>query len=263
MRKITVLTCGMVIAALVGCGTQPAAQTSSDFDTFEDLTASVAENTAAKPSVHFDLTMEVAGQSFTGNGAGNLGAQPALRMTMSVPPAGQMDMRLVGDVLYLRLPQEITPGKPWVRVDPNGNDPISRTLGAGLRQLKQNGDPSQTLKQFEGAGVITAKADEQLNGKATTRYSITIDMKKVAASQTDPDLRKMIDQALQSGVDTFPMQLWLDQENLPVRTTMEIPFKNPSTQQVDQIRISIDYSEWGKPVEVSAPPAEQVSEVPR
>lgn len=263
MRKITLLICGMVVAALVGCGTRPAGQNSSDFGTFEDLAANVAASTAAKSSVHFVLRMEVAGQSFTGDGDGKLGAQPALQMTMSIPPAGQMDMRLVNDVLYLKLPQELTAGKPWIRVDPNGNDPISRTLGASLRQLKQNGDPSQILEQFSGAGMITGKADEQLNGKATKRYSLTIDVKKVAASQTDPDLKQMIDQALQTGVDTFPMQVWLDQENLPLRTTVDVPFKNPNTQQAENVKISIDYSDWGKPVEISAPPAEQVGDVPR
>jgi hypothetical protein len=32
-------------------------------------------------------------------------------------------------------------------------------------------------------------------------------MKKVAARQTDPDLKQMIDQVVQAGSDTFPVQL--------------------------------------------------------
>jgi hypothetical protein len=256
----------MAVAALmlVGCGTQPAAQRSSPkADTFEDLATNIAAHTAAKPSVHFVLTMVAAGQSFTGDGDGKLGAQPALQLKMSVPPAGELSMRLINDVFYLKLPPGLASGKPWLRIDSNGNDQLSKTLGAGLRQLKQSGDPSQSLKRFEGAAVITGKAPEQLNGKATTRYSITIDMNKVAAAQNDPDLKQMMDKALQAGVSTFPVEVWVDQEYLPVRTTMDIPFKNPNTQQTDRVKISIDYSDWGKPIEISAPPADQVGTFPR
>lgn len=264
MRKFTLLLWGMVVAALVlvGCGTQPAGQRSSQADTFEDLATNIAAHTAAKSSVHFVLTMAVAGQSFTGDGDGKLGAQPALQLRMSVPPAGELSMRLVNDVFYLKLPPELTLDKPWVRIDPNGNDQISKVLGAVLRQLKQSSDPSQSLKQFEGAAVITGKAPEQLNGKATTRYSVTVDMKKVAATQNDPDLKQMMDKVLQAGVSTFPVEVWVDQEYLPVRTTTDVPFKNPNTQQADRVKISIDYSDWGKPVEISAPPADEVGTFP-
>ncbi len=266
MRAITVLICGMVVAllALVGCGgTQQAAQGRSDFDTFEALTAKVAEQTAAKRSVHFVLAVQAGEQSFTGNGDGTFGAKPAFQLSMSIPQAGQLGMRLVDDVLYLKLPQGITPGKPWVKIDPNGDDPISKVLGPSLRQLKQNSDPSQTLKQFEGAGVITAKAPEQLNGLSTTHYSITVDIRKAIRGLTDPELKDMVEKALPSGVDTFPLQLWLGQDNLPVRMIMVVPFENPSTQAPGQVRISIDYSNWGKPVEIAAPPADEVGELPR
>jgi hypothetical protein len=269
MRKITLLLYGMIAAALVlvGCATQPAGQpagqSSPKIDTFESLAANVAAHTAAKPSVHFVLTTAVAGQSFTGDGDAKLGAQPALQLTMSVPPVGQLSARLIDDLLYLKLPENLALGKPWVRVDPNGDDPISRTLGASLRQLKQNGDPAQSLQRFQGAAVITAQRPEQLNDKATIHYSMTIDMKKVSAGLNDPDLKQMIDKALQAGVDTFPVELWVDQEYLPVRTIMDIPFKNPRTQQADRVKVSIDYSDWGKPVTISAPPDEQVGEFPR
>jgi hypothetical protein len=264
MRKFTLLLWGMVVTALVlvGCGTQPAGQRSPKVDTFEDLATNIAAQTAAKPSVHFVLTMTVAGLSFTGDGDGQLGAQPALQLNVSVPSVGELSMRLVNDVFYLKLPLDLGFVKPWLRIDPNGNDQFSKMLGAGLRQLKQSGDPSQNLKRFEGAAVITGKAPEQLNGKATTRYSITIDMKKVAAAQNDPDLKQMADKALQAGVSTFPMEVWVDQEYLPVRTTMDIPFKNSNTQQTNRVKISIDYSDWGKPVEISAPSVDQVDTFP-
>ncbi|HET9257344.1 MAG TPA: hypothetical protein VFO16_19380 [Pseudonocardiaceae bacterium] len=266
MRKVVAILCGMIATALVlaGCRTQPAGQSSPRIDTVENLAASVALHTALKPSVHVVFAMAVAGQSLTGDGDGKLGARPALRMTTSVPILGQLSFRLVENVMYLKLPVELVPGRPWMRIDPDGGDPISKEVGGGLRELRESGDLAQSLKRFEGAAVITAQRPEQLNGKPTTHYSITINVRKVsAAAQTGPVLKQIIDTALRAGVNTFPVEVWLDQEYLPARTTTDIPIKNPITQQDDHLNISIDYSDWGKPVEISAPPPEQVAGSPR
>ena len=117
------------------------------------------------------------------------------------------------------------------------------------------------LKQIEGAGDITATKQEDLNGKPTTHYSVTVDMKKYA-DKVDPALKSTLDKAIEAGVTNYPMEVWVDQENLPVRITTATPFTNPTTQKPDQVKMTMDYSDWGKTVTVSAPPADQVGPFP-
>src|SRR2546429_7804013 len=103
---------------------------------------------------------------------------------------GNFRMLLVDDVFYFQLPKEAqakTGGKPWVKIDSNGSDPLSKTLSGALQQTKENSDPSQLLKQLQDAGEITATKQESLNGKQTTHYSVTVDVKKYM-EKVNPDL---------------------------------------------------------------------------
>ena len=262
MRKITLLAGGTAIVALVlaGCGSTPGTdeQAAPGFDSVSVLAYDVSAKSAAKQSTHMAFTIEAAGQSFKGDGDLRLGAAPAMRLLMTMPQQGELTILLVDNAVYVKFPTELGPGKQWAKLDATSGD-----LGAVVRQLTKNGDPAQLLSQLEAASQITAKQQEDLNGRPTTHYSMTVDLQKLAAGQPDQDLKQLMEQASQAGIDKFPIELWLDQENLPARMTMATPFKNPANQQNDQLKLTVDYSDWGKPVDISAPPADQVTELPR
>jgi hypothetical protein len=263
MRRVTLLATGAAIAALVlsGCGAnqqQAPDQGSSDFGSFRLMAESVGQKSATKQSAHMRMNVDTAGQSIKAEGDLRLGADFAMDVTMSLAGLGEAQLVLVDDVAYIKLPAEVEPGKQWIKIDTNGTDPISKTLGGVLKQAKDNGDPAQLLKQLMDSGEITATKKEDLGGISTTHYSVTVDIKK-AAAQANPDLKPVLEKAIENGLTTYPFEIWLDNENLPVKITSDTPFVNPQTQQADKVKLTVEYSDWGKAVSVTAPPADQVT----
>jgi hypothetical protein len=266
------LTSGAVAATLVlsACGGSAGTATNQNSSTdgfFKSLSALAddvgAKTSAGKSSTHMVMAIDAGGQKIDAQGDVKLGASPALEMTLALPGIGDAEMRLVDDVFYMKLPMELQPGKSWIKIDTNGTDPISKSLGASVKQIKEQGDPTQILKQMSNAGTITGVKREQLNGKDTTHYSITVDVKKLAESQKDPDVKKMMQDAADSaGLKTVPLEVWLDSENLPARITVDTPVMNPTTNQPINTKVTIDYSDWGKPVTVTAPPADEIGTMP-
>lgn len=269
MRRVTLLASGAILAglALVGCGSKETAGTPSGQQGGEQqgqtlqLLAERIGAKSAKQSAHLTMTMDAAGVSIKAEGDMRFGDPLAMDLQYELPGLGKARMLLVDDAFYFQLPKEMGAVKPWVKLDANGEDPLSKSLGAALRETKKNSDPSQLLSQIKDAGEITATKQEDLNGKPTTHYSVTVDIKKYA-DKLDPELKSAMDEVTKAGVDKFPLEVWVDKDNLPVRITVKTPFTNPQTQKAENVAMTLDYSDWGKAVDVTAPPPDQVGELP-
>ena len=174
-----------------------------------------------------------------------------------------MSMVLLDNVFYIKLPQELEPGKSWLKIDANDkSNPMAQALGGMTEQMSKNADPRATLEQFEKAGEITDTKEEELDGKQTTHYTITVDVEKLAANQEDPTMKSAMDQAIQAGLKDFPVEVWIDEDDLPARFTMDMPTPNPATGKTESVSMQIDYTDWGKSVDITAPPADQIAEFP-
>jgi hypothetical protein len=269
MRRVTLLATGAVLAglALAGCGAKQAAeqqqgqQNQTMAQTLQLLAEKVGANSGAKQGVHLTMSMDTMGQSVKADGDMKFGSAPGMDLNYELPGIGSAKMILANDVFYFQLPTQLATGKPWVKIDVDGDDPLSKALGGALKETKKNSDPSQVLTQIKDAGQITGTTQENLNGKATTHYSVTVDINK-AVEKLDPSLRSELEKVAKAGVSTYPLEVWVDQESLPVRITVDTPFTNPSTQQTDQVKMTLDYSDWGKAVTIAAPPADQVGTYP-
>lgn len=122
-------------------------------------------------------------------------------------------------LVYIKgLPTQMTGGKPWVKIDPKGTDTLSKSMA----QLGSNtGDPRALVDSFKG-GKATVKSK---NGGLTT-YDVT------GAT------------ALAGGT----LEVTVDDHSLP------------STFKVTTAGVTViaEYSDWGAPVTITAPPADQV-----
>jgi hypothetical protein len=225
------------------------------------LTKSIGDQTVEKNSTHMEITATAAGQEITGQGDVKFGSEDAAVSMDMTTGMGSISIVFLDKTLYMKLPQEVAPGKPWVRIDPNSNSEIAKALGGMSDQLSKNADPRASLKTFEKSGEITDTREEDLNGTPTTHYTITVDVEKMAANQTDPTVKQGMEQAIAGGMKDFPVDVWVDEENLPLRFTMDTP--TPDGQGgMTSVKMQIDYSEWGEPVDITAPPADQVGELP-
>jgi len=265
MRRVTMFAAGAVLTglALAGCGAKQATSNNDGGgETLQILAANIGKSSSAKQGVHLVMSMDLSGQAIKADGDFKFGGAPAMDINYELPGIGGAKILLVDDVFYFQLPAQLQKnGKPWIKLDLNGSDQLSKTLGGALKETKKNSDPSQVLNQIKDAGEITATKQEDLNGKPTTHYSVTVDVKK-AAQKVDPDLKSAMEKVAEGGVSSYPMELWVDKEGLPVRITVETPFTNPATQKVDQLKMTLDYSDWGRSVSVTAPPADQVGTFP-
>ncbi|HEX3589583.1 MAG TPA: hypothetical protein VHV74_08115 [Pseudonocardiaceae bacterium] len=228
-----------------------------------ELGAQVQHTTTVHNTVHMDMTMTVpeAG-SISATGDMKFGSSVAEQMTMNLPSVGSMRMVLVDGTIYLKLPssltQELGSDKPWAKISLNGDDPLSQSLGS-TTDLAGQADPSQLLKQIASAGTITKVSHETLNGQPVTHYAITVDVAKMAQTMTGNAQEK---QALsQLGISTMPFDIWVDSNNLPMKIVTKVAYDNPVSGGSEAVSIQVNYSNWGQPVTISAPPSSEVGEL--
>ena len=118
------------------------------------------------------------------------------------------------------MPTQMTGGKAWVKVDPNGTDEMSKALREGG---SSSGDPQTMVNALKGGTATVVDT----NG-GNTHYRIT---------------------GLSiSGATGTTMDLTVDSKNLPVTSVVE----------ASGAKVTTTYSDWGAPVTVTAPPADQV-----
>jgi hypothetical protein len=228
-----------------------------------DLAKSIGEQTSETNTAHMKISADAAGQQLTGEGDIRMSEQDSAMSMDMTTPEGTMSMVLLDNVFYIKVPTELEPGKSWLKIDANDkSNPMAQALGGMTEQMSKNADPRATLEQFEKAGEITDTKEEELDGKQTTHYTITVDVEKLAANQEDPTMKSAMDQAIQGGLKDFPVDVWIDEEDLPVRFTMDMPTPNPATGQTESVKMQIDYTDWGKPVDIQAPPASEIAEFP-
>jgi len=227
-----------------------------------DLAKSIGDKTADKSSAHMKLTADAAGQKITGEGDIKFGAQDAAMSMDMTTSEGNMSMVLLDAALYIKLPTELEPGKPWIKIDSSSNSELAKALGSMTEQMSKNADPRATLKEFEKSGDITDTKEEEIDGKKTTHYTITVDVQKMADGQTDETMKTAMNEAIKAGLKDFMVDVWLDEEQLPVRIALDMPTPNPATGASTTVKTQIDYSNWGEPVDVTAPPAEEIAKLP-
>lgn len=222
------------------------------------LADAASQSTSAKKSAKFDMTMAFGGQEMTATGEGEFGDEPKIAMKMSMPGGGQqLETRMIGQTVYVNM------GGSWMKSSMD-------ELGQGGMQSAEMNDPTKLLEFAQKAGEITDSEETTLNGEPTTHYTIDLDFQKLAeeAGQLTGADAKMFE-----GIDAaVPMEVWLNSDELPVKLTMDMSEMmkqaaekaGGAASQMAQggMTMEMTYSDWGTPVTVEEPPADQVQEMP-
>lgn len=150
--------------------------------------------------------------------------------SMSMSVQGQnLQIVTVDGILYMKgLPGST---KPWVKIDPKANDPLSKMFAGMAGQM---GDPRQLAKALSGT-----KATVVSSSPGSTVYDVTIDPAKVMAQSTASPKPSM---------PPVKARYTLDDQDRPTQMSVDV-----QGQQV-----TMAFGGWGTPVTVSAPPADQV-----
>ena len=154
------------------------------------------------------------------------------------------ETRVIGKRTFTRTPQEAIPGKPWVGTDAGSADPVAQALGAGVPLAVKLPDLGRALAEIERTGRLVSAGQTKLGDVPVNHYRLELDPAK--APELFPEL------APQPGTAKVPAQLWLDAAARPVRYAVDF------TTGPAAAKGTTDYRDWGKPVDIQAPPADQV-----
>jgi hypothetical protein len=232
------------------------------------LDSMVSTNVAQQNTAH--ATMQLSGAvDASGTAQLKFGSQPAVDEQLQVPVLGSTEFVVSNGTGYMKVPPKLAQvasqfahvTTPWVKIDPNGTSPVDKALASDVQLIEQNSDPVAMIDKIKSAGTITSTNSEQVAGQQTTHYTIKVDLQKLVASMNASDSQKsLLNQAVKDGVTMQDFNLWVNSNNLPVqiKTALDIPKPSDRTQSL-QVDTTVNYSDWGQPVTITVPPADQVS----
>lgn len=194
----------------------------------------------------------------------------ASSLTMEMFGMGGLEMRQVGNTVYMKMPEEFPaqmPGtKPWIKVDLD--EAYEQQYGANPAQIPGGaaGDPTRQLEYLRGVSDSVEKVgNEKVRGVQTTRYEAIVDLGKEAAGQGAEVKEAQEEIVKQLGTSKLPVEVWIDEQNrvrrYEMRTDVPIPENAPAPGMPEggKLRTSVvaEYYDFGTPVNVKAPPQDQ------
>lgn len=178
----------------------------------------------------------------------------------------QIEQIIDGSVIYLKMPA-LTRGlggdKKWIKLD---YAKLSEQLGIDLSSLQQgNNDPRQLLAQLKAvSGEVEELGGEKVRGVDTTHYRAKVDLRKTpdALPQAQREAaRSSVERLIDiTGSSTYPIDLWVDGDQLVRRMRIQYSFDVPSQDEKASFDMTMEMFEFGTQVDVRPPPAGEVAD---
>lgn len=193
-------------------------------------------------SGHLVMAMEMDDQSVKAQ-ADFKGSSPEdMAMTMSMDfESMTLRMTILDQMLYMNM-GETTEDK-FVKVDlTDRSNPLAKQWGEMMDQM----DPAKQMKVFEEAVTsFEQKGDSKtIDGVKAARYVMKVDPRKV------PTLKDLPDDAVDQLPDSLDYTLYVGPDDLLRRMEFDIA----------GVESTLDFSHWGEPVDIKAPPADEISD---
>jgi hypothetical protein len=209
-----------------------------------------AKATFSATAGRYRVTGSAVGDLVTGDG----------ELTTDLPaPLGQVQAISAGGFYYLQVPkmlQAVDGGKPWAKID---QATVQQLLGRqlGVPSMAAVLDPSRALDLLKSvSGTVTSMGSETLPGDSTpsTHYRATVDLAKVAAG---------------APAEGVPADLWLDQQGRLRKLTLSFDLNEiqlPTGTDASKVpqgtaTATLELTDYGTPVNVTAPAADQVGDL--
>jgi hypothetical protein len=168
-------------------------------------------------------------------------------------PAAGAETLIVGGKAYVKIPAGLGAGvtKPWMSIAMPDGSGLGGSAMAGM-------EPQQMLKELQGVtGGLTVVGHETIDGVDTTHYHGTIDPAKVMAKAGKGGGADMA-----GHMGTVPVDIWVDGQGRLVRQQMSVSglpgLSDSGATPTGDVVITIDFTDLGGPVAITAPPADQV-----
>lgn len=251
---VTVLTVLAVTAA--GCGTVMARTGPVS------LAADAAATAATTSRVSMTVTTGAPGMWVTLTGTGAFDYAHARGWLRLGGPGFAVEERLIPPKLYVKLPGGPlgAHGKPWLAATMSG--PGSGAAAPFLFAGPHAG-PADLLTILSGAGSGMRKlGNATIKGVRVTHYRVTVDAAKAvsrARPAAQPRLRSLLSLVK---AKSFPADVWVDSRGLVRRIRVRLDLAGGGKPAGAVTTETVTFSDFGVPVQVSAPPAADVASMP-
>ncbi len=158
--------------------------------------------------------------------------------------------------VYLRSPVfagRLPGGKSWMKVD---LVKAARTPGLDLDAFGAIGpsqDPAQGLDYLRGAGTAKRLGVAKVNGVATTRYRVQINLKRAAKRSAKATAKHSINRLIATldGPTTLPVDVWIDNDQLVRR--QHVSYAATVNGEISEFDLTTDYTDFGAKLDAKLP----------
>ncbi|MBT2409574.1 hypothetical protein J7I94_03195 [Streptomyces sp. ISL-12] len=259
----------------VGCGAE---KDGAAERTVHQVITAAYEKTAEAKSAKIEMTMSMptaAGGDMTMSGV--MGWDPTVMdMTMkgsAFAAAGanapdQMRMIWQDNVMYMDMGAEAAKdmgGKRWMKFDlaavaeASGDEALAKQMTSSLENVNQN--PAEQLAMMLESPSLKHVGTEKIGGVEADHYKGMLTVKEMMESNESLDVlepaerKQLLDNIEKSGVKGYDTEVWVDENDLPVR--MDVTIESPE----GDIDTSMKFSDYGAKAEVEVPPASETTDL--
>ena len=211
-----------------------------------DIMSAAYDAAVKSGSAHMTMKMKGAMSTSAEGDVTYADGKSAMKMNISMPQLrkGKLDLRYVGEVLFMAIPGDTPPGK-FVAIDPNDqSSPLAKSFAGLTDQM----DPLRSVKTMEKAVTKAPRVGQAtLEGVPVDHYQVTVDTRKFIKELGEgaPPMAQM--------PKSLTHDLWLDDKDLIRKMTFAVL----------KTSVEMRMSEWGQRVNVERPAAADILKDPR
>ncbi|MDX2392602.1 LppX_LprAFG lipoprotein [Streptomyces sp. DK15] len=205
-------------------------------------------------SLRYTMSGTAAGNAISGEAAMRLKPDVAMSMTMASPetPGQDVGIRLLDGALYLG-----SEGK-WMKFDLKAMAPDQAKKLDALGGGQQGENPGDKANDLSLSKDLKTVGEETIDGQKTTHLTGTIglDQLRDPSAATTPEAKARQEKNLKmleaQGIKELTMDIWIDESD----QTKQVRTRGQGTE--GPMDVTIKFHDVNKPVDVTAPPADQV-----
>ena len=190
--------------------------------------------------------------------------------SMGMMPGGEIEMIVVGEssVIYVQAPMlasAIPATTRWIKLDPSKLPGSEGGFGAATAAA----DPAAILAAIKDALTVQEVGADSVDGAETTHYRATVDIVKLLPllaemsndKPTDADMRETRDQLEKLGLETLPIDLWVDEAGFVKQMRLSVDMTDVEPNRHISFGLTLTFSDFGEPISIDIPPASQVTDI--
>ncbi|MGP3687889.1 LppX_LprAFG lipoprotein [Streptomyces sp. IBSNAI002] len=205
-------------------------------------------------SLRYAMTGDAAGEKVNGEVSMRLKPTVAMAMTLDSPekPGEKAEIRLIDGAMYMG-----SEGK-YLKFDLKTLAPDQAKQLDSLGTAQQGQNPGDAAESLSTSKDLKTVGEETLDGQKTTHLAgtVTLDELRAASAASAPESKERQEKnvkALESeGIKSLTMDIWIDEAG----QAKQIRTRGAGTS--GPMDITIKFLDVNKPVEIAAPPADQV-----